>query len=299
VRLAVRRSADPPGAADDAPPPPSPPRGRPVAAFASVDGRTLWLAVPAGPGSLGLRDAAGEVVTLRSAVADEQPGYLSVRADLDDLLGPGAGPGADIDTGTDTGTASYDVVLVGNGGSAKVLWSHPLPADSKVVPRVSADGTHLWDLVRLDDGSLRVLRVPQPPAVWLRSVRLDGETATIATDPAGETAQADPELRLVDLEGHVVLTRPMTAGDDGLLRATLSLADLPPGEELWPRVLVGDLPVRRRDNDLTKPQQATMLPMLFGDDPETPVLRFRFAPDGMLALRIASRGAARPQEAGA
>ncbi|MDQ4053531.1 MAG: hypothetical protein M3237_12640, partial [Actinomycetota bacterium] len=43
-------------AADQPPPPPTPPRGAPVAAFAGVlDGRSLWLAVDARPGSLGLR----------------------------------------------------------------------------------------------------------------------------------------------------------------------------------------------------------------------------------------------------
>ena len=293
MKAVWRRPADASESADDAlapsgPPPPAPPRGRPVVAYASVDGRTLWLAVPAGPGSLGLRDEAGTVVPLRSAVADEQPGYLSARADLDELLSPA------------TDTASYDVVLVAAGGSAKAVWSHPLPdggpAESLVRPQVCADGTHLWDLARLDDGTLQVQRVPQPAAVWLRSIRLDGETVTVTTDPVDS---ADPELRLADLEGNVTLARPMTSGDDGLLRATLALADLSPGDEVWPRVLVGDLPVRRRDNDLVKAQQATMLPMLFGDDPETPLVRFRFAPDGMLGVRIAGRTSERPQGEGA
>lgn len=287
MRFVPRRPAGGPEPADDAPPlpppPPTPPRGRPVAAYVALDGRTLWLAVEAGPGTLGLRDEAGTVVPLRSAVADEQPGYLSARVDLDELFG------------TAQDTAAYDAVLVSGGGSAKAVWCHPLPAESKACPRVSADGSHLWDLTRSDDGTLRVVRVPQPPAVWLRAIDLEGEVVTVTTD-AGPGAE--PELRLADLEGNVVLTRPMTLGDDGLLRATLSLADLPPGDEVWPRVHVGDLPVRRRHNDLVKAQQATLLPMLFGDDPETPVLRFRFAPDGMLGLRIAARVPG-GQEAGA
>lgn len=287
MRFVPRRPAGGPEPADDVPPlpppPPTPPRGRPVAAYVAVDGRTLWLAVEAGPGTLGLRDEAGTVVLLRSAVADEQPGYLSARVDLDELFG------------TATDTAAYDAVLVTGGGSAKPVWSHPLPAESKVSPRVSDDGTHLWDLTRRDDGTLRVVRVPQAPAVSLRAIELDGEAVTVTTDAGPD---AEPELRLADLEGNVVLTRPMTLGDDGLLRATLSLADLPPGDEVWPRVHVGDLPVRRRHSDLVKAQQATLLPMLFGDDPETPVLRFRFAPDGMLGLRIAARVPG-GQEAGA
>lgn len=288
VKVGLRRAADAREAVDDAPPPPpTPPRGRPVAAYAAVDGRTLWLAVEAGPGTLGLRDEAGTVVPLRSAVADEQPGYLSARVDLDELFGA-----AD-------DTATYDAVLVSGGGSAKPVWSHPLSAESKVSPRVSDDGTHLWDLARLGDGTLQVVRVPQASAVFLRSIELEGETVTVTTDPVPADLPDDrPELRLADLEGNVVLTRPMTLGDDGLLRATLSLADLPPGDEVWPRVHVGALPVRRRHNDLVKAQQAVLLPMLFGDDPETPMLRFRFAPDGMLGLRIAARVPGR-QEAGA
>lgn len=289
MKFALRRPTDAPEPVDDnaPPPPPTPPRGRPVAAYAAVDGRSLWLAVDAGPGTLGLRDEAGTVVPLRSAVADEQPGYLSARVDLDELFS------------TAEDTAAYDAVLVSGGDSAKAVWSHPLPAESKVCARVSADGTHVWDVSRLADGTLQVVRVPQAPSVCLRAIELEGETVTVATDPVpGADPNDGPELRLADLEGNVVLTRAMTLSDDGLLRATLSLDDLPPGDEVWPRVHVGDLPVRRRDNDLVKAQQATLLPMLFGDDPETPVLRFRFAPDGMLGLRIAARTASR-QEAGA
>lgn len=269
----------------DAPPPaPAPPRGRPVVAYASVDGRTLWLAVPAGPGSLALRDAEGTVVPLPSTVADEQPGYLSARVDLDDLLA----------TTSDTGTPSYDVVLVTGSGTVKALWTHPLPAEADTRPR-AFDGTHVWELARLDDGTLRVARAPCPPGVWLRSVRLDGDAVTVTTDPVQQAGQdgAEPVLRLVELEGGaVVLTLPMTTGADGLLQATLSVADLPPGDEAWPRVHVGDLPVWRRHDDLVRAEFATVLPLLFGDDLDTPAVRFRFAPDGMLALRVAPRSQA-------
>ena len=275
MKLTLRRPADAPESADDAPPPaPVPPRGRPAVAYAAVDGRTLWLAVPAGPGTLGLRDADGTVVPLPSTVADEQPGYLSARVDLDDLLDPD--------------TTSYDAVLVAGNGKASALWAHPLPDRPDTRPQ-AFDGTHVWDLDRLDDGTLRVTRAPRPPGVWLRSVRLDGDAVTVTTDPV---EQAEPELRLVELEGAVVLTRPMSTGDDGLLHATLSVADLPPGDEAWPRVHVGDLPVWRRHDDLVRAEFATVLPLLFGDDLDTPAVRFRFAPDGMLAVRLAPRSQA-------
>lgn len=281
MKLSLRRAADAPESADDTPPPaPAPPRGRPVVAYAAVDGRTLWLAVPAGPGSLGLRDAEGAVVQLPSTVADEQPGYLSARVDLDELLTPGAG--------TATGTTSYDAVLVSGSGNAKALWAHPLPARTDTRPQ-AFDDDHLWDLARLDDGTLRVTRTLRPAGVWLRSVRLDGDSVIVTTDPV---EQAEPELRLVEPEGAVVLTRPMTTGDDGLLHASLSVADLPPGDEAWPRVHVGDLPVWRRHDDLVRAEFATVLPLLFGEDLDTPAVRFRFAPDGMLALRLAPRSQA-------
>lgn len=284
MKLSLRRAADAPEAVDDAPPPPpTPPRGRPQVAYALVDGRTLWLAVPAGPGTLGLRDEAGTMLPLSSAVADEQPGYLSARVDLDDLLEAGSP------------TASYDAVLVGGAGNAKPLWSAPLPGGAQVRPRVSPDGTHLWDLARGDDGTLRVVRVPQPPAAWLRAIALAGDTVTMTIDPIDPPAP-DQELRLVDQEGTLVLTRPLTAGDDGLLSATLSVADLPTGDESWPRVHVGDVPVRRPDDDLVRAEHATMLPLLFGDDPETPAARFRFTPEGILAVRIAGRVPGRPSD---
>ena len=67
MKLSSRRRREPEVApAGDAPsPPPGPPRGSPVAAYAGIlDGGTLWLAVEAPPGSLALRDDAGEILSL-------------------------------------------------------------------------------------------------------------------------------------------------------------------------------------------------------------------------------------------
>lgn len=279
-KAVLRRSAEAPVATDDAPPPaPQPPRGRPVVAFAGVlDGRRLWLAIDAAPGSLGLRDvASGDVVALASEVPDDDPAFRSVRVDL------GALPGA-------PAPAAYDVVLVPAGGGApKPVWSHPLPVGGPVRTPLADDGSHAWALERGDDGGLRAVRSPQPPSVALHRVGQDGDTVVLAIEPPSTDEGAD--LRLVDQEGALVLALPTSRGDDGLLHASLSLADLPVGAEVWPRVLVGELPVRRRHDDLVKAQAAAMLPQLFGEDLETPVLRLRWTPEGTLGLRIAARPA--------
>ncbi|WP_309649971.1 hypothetical protein [Nocardioides sp.] len=284
---ALRRPVEAPEGADDAPAAPQPPRGRPVVAFAGIlDGRSLWLAIHAAPGSLALRaTGTGDVVALASDVPDDDPAFRSVRVDLAQLPG-GAEP------------ASYDVVLVpAGGGSPKPVWSHPLPTASLVRTPLSADGSHAWSIERGEDGGLRTVRTTQPATVALRAVAQESDTLTLAIDPLpGDLADHHgPELRLVDKEGVLVQTLPLTVDDDGLLHARISLADLPTGDEVWPRVMVDDLPVRRRHDDLAKAQVSTMLPQLFGDDPETPELRLRWTPEGTLGLRIAARAATTSQ----
>lgn len=287
-RPVLRRPADP-TPEDAAPPAPQPPRGRAVVAFAGVlDGRHLWLAVHAGPGSLALRavgDAeaqGGDVVALASEVPDDDPAHRHVRVDLEQL-----------------GGSSYDAVLVPAGGaSARPVWSHPLPAPGPVRTPDSLDGSHRWDLERTDDGGLRVVRRDVAPTVALRAAGLDGETLTLSTEvPAGHDADAaTPRLRLLDDDGALVAALPMTHAD-GLLHARVSLADLPPGPETYPRVLVGDLPVLRHRDDLVRHQASSMLPQLFGDDPDAPVLRLRWLPEGRLGLRAAARPDSRGTDA--
>lgn len=277
MKFTLRRGVDIPDAAEDATPAaPQPPQGRPVVAYAAIlDGRTLWLATAATPGALALRETtSGDTVALSSDAGDDQPAYRSIRVDLDELPG--------------TEQVSYDAVLVpAGGGSPKPLWTHPLPEEPLVQPPVSADGSHRWDLAREEDGTLRVVRTPLEPTVALRAIGLDGERVVITTDPVEDPDQC--RIRLVTAQGAVVLDLPTTRSQDGLLHASLGLADLPLGDRVWPRVLVGDAPVRRRADDLPGAQSATMLPMLFGEDPEEPELRFRFTPGGLLGIRIVAR----------
>ena len=71
--------------------------------------------------------------------------------------------------------------------------------------------------------------------------------------------------------------------------------DVPEGVGLSASVHAGDLPVRRRANDLARPDNAVMLPQVQNpDDDETPLfaLVFRWLPDGVLRVR-------RPKGAGA
>ena len=282
-KAVLRRIVEVPHPTDDAPAAPQPPRGRPVVAFAGIlDARSLWVAIHAAPGSLALRGVdSGDVVALASDVPDDDPAFRSVRVDLGELPG-GAEP------------ASYDVVLVpAGGGTPKPVWSHALPTAALVRTPLAADGSHAWSLERGEDGGLRAVRTPQPATVALRAVGLDGESVTLATDPL-PGAFADhlvSDLRLVDKEGALVLALPMSVSDDGLLHARLALSDLPAGDEVWPRVLVGDLPVRRRHDDLTKAEDATVLPLLFSKDLASPALRLRWTQEGTLAVRLVARGA--------
>ncbi len=280
MKLALRRPVEVPDPVEGAPAAPRPPRGRPVVAFAGIlDGRSLWVAIHAAPGALALRAVeSGDVVALASDVPDDDPAFRSVRVDLRELPG-----GAE--------AASYDVVLVpAGGGTATPVWSHPLPAETVVRTPVSADGSHAWSLERRDDGGLRAVRVPRSPTALLRSVAQEGETFSLTVEVPGEPG-AGHELSLVADDGTVVHALAMTRASDGLGRADIVLADLPAGDDVWTRVLVDGLEVRRRGDDLVQAQASTLMPQVFGEDRSRPRLRLRWTTDGLLVLRIGARGA--------
>lgn len=243
--------------ADQPPPPPTPPRGAPVAAFAGVlDGRSLWLAVDARPGSLALRETgSGDVVALSGDLPEDQPAYRSTRVDLAEL------PATD--------DAAYDVVVVPSGGrSPKPVWTPPLaPATAPVV-----DGAR-WVLGRSDEGNLRLTRVAVPPAAELTGISSEGDGIRVTTSPGGE-------LALVGEDDAVVATYA-----DGVLTA----APLGSAAPQLTRVTSGGVPVRRRDNDLTDPGRAVPLPELYAVEPghEDHVrLRLRWSGDGLLMARV-------------
>ena len=102
------------------------------------------------------------------------------------------------------------------------------------------------------------------------------------------------DLRLVDDEsGEVLLTRPL-AVEAGVAVATFHPTDVPEGIGLSASVYAGDLPVRRRANDLARPDNAVMLPQVQSTDEDGPLfsLVLRWLPDGVLRVR-------RPKGAGA
>ena len=256
------------------------PGNRPRAAFAGVlDGRHLWLAVDATPGTLAVREAGTDrIVSLDTDLAEDDPRYRSVRSDLATLTG---------------GDGRYDVVITAPGGKLHRVWTPPLVRNEPV--RVPACDDFAWSLARTEDGTLQLVREPAPAGAFLLDVgSAPDDTMTLHLGGAPEGA----ELRLVDDEnGEVLLTRPLAvdAGETvGVAVATIVPADVPEGVGLSASVYAGDLPVRRRANDLARPDNAVMLPQVQNPDDDGPLfsLVLRWLPDGVLRVR-------RPKGAGA
>ena len=254
-------------------PSPDAPGSRPRAEFAGVlDGRHLWLAVEATPGTLALRTVGAErVVSLTSDLTEDDPRFRSVRSDLS------AVPGTD--------AARFDVVITAPGGKVHRVWTPPLPPLAPM--RVPVGDDVQWQVARAEDGTLQLVREPAPPAAYLVSIDADADDVTTLRI-AG--APEDAELRLVDDEsGEVLLIRPFSR-EDGVAVATLDAADVPEGVGLSASVHAGDLPVRRPDNDLARPDQAVLLPQVqndLADGADGPLfsLVFRWLPDGVLRVR--------------
>lgn len=234
-----------------------------MAAYAGIlDGESLWLAVGATPGSLALReDGSGAVHPLRSDLVEDDPAYRSVRADLRDL--PGGGETA------------YDVVLVPpSGRSPQLVWIAPFPKSPVRVPP-TRDGRWQFGLARTDEGMLRIRRTQAAPGLDVLDLSVDEAGIRITFADTDAT-----ELRMLE-DDTVLATYPVADST-----AVLTDAALPEGSGQLGRLLVGDLPLRRRANDLANPNQAVLLPVLFGEDPDLGRLRLRWSPEGHLMARI-------------
>ena len=253
-----------------APPAPDEPGNRPRAAFVGIlDGRHLWLAVDATPGSLALRETGTDrVVPLGSDLAEDDPRYRSVRTDLRSIPG--------------TGVARFEVVITAPAGKVYRVWTPPLPGREPV--RTPASEGVQWQVARSEDGTLHLVREPAPAGAMLLDIEAatdDTVTLHIGGVPAGS------DLRLVDDEsGEVLLTRPFNVDGDVAV-ATLTPADIPEGVGLSASVLAGDLPVRRRASDLARPDNAVMLPQVQNPEPDGPLFSiiYRWLPDGVLRVR--------------
>jgi len=282
------------------------PGNRPRVAFAGVlDGLHLWLAIDATPGSLALREHGGSRVwPLTSDLTEDDPRYRSVRADLADPAGA-AGAAGSGDPG-DTGERRYDVVVTAPGGKVHRVWTPPLPAPGPMRTPTTGTGQHpvRWDLARTPDGTLQVTRTPAPPGVILRAIGTDPDgTVTLDLDDA----PAGADLRLTDEEsGEVLVTLPIPpASPDGRSRVAVAPDDIPGTVGLSATISVGDLPVRRRANDLSQPDAAVLLPQHQSDDDSAgsaervaerrhaagTTVVFRWRADGVLRVRRRKAGA--------
>lgn len=177
------------------------------AAYAGIlDGRHLWIAVEPGAGAPALRDAHG--------------GVLPLAGDPSDLLAATDGEG------------EWDVVCDG-----RPLTVDPFAPGPMRTP-ASPDGRWQLELLRSEEGHLRVRRSRRAPGVDVRAVA--------ATDGGARVSVGDG----VDA---------LTVGD-----ASYPVEDgaavVPEGAQGKVLAQPGGLPLRRRANDLATPQQAVLLP---------------------------------------
>jgi hypothetical protein len=255
---------------------PDAPGRRPRSAFAGVlDGRHLWLAVDATPGTLALRPVGTEkVVPLTSDLAEDDPRYRSVRADLRGVPG---GPGR------------FEVVITAPGGKVHRVWTPPLLRGEPVLTP-AVEGVQ-WQVERAEDGTLLLAREDAPAAAYLLSITADDDdVVTMRLEGAPEGA----ELRIVDDEsGALLLARPLTREGDVAV-ATLDHRDVPEQVGVTATVHAGDLPVRRRHNELVRPDHAAQLPHVQNEDGDGPVfsLVYRWLSDGVLRVRRPEGGPA-------
>lgn len=267
MKFARRRATEAVPPEDDAatPAPEVPPRGRPVVAYAGiVDGESLWVAVEARLGTLGLRPAGGgDVVALADGSADDQPAYTAACLDLTGLP---AGPEP----------ATYDVVLSAGSRTPVVLWTPPLTPST---PRTARDGVTQLRLVRGPEGALQVARKRLPDAASLRGATAELGAAHLSLVGAG------PLLAAVDEQGEVVASWDVVDQ-----RATVTAASLADAAPQLTRLVTGEpgawRPIRRRGNDLADPGKAAQLPPVFAADLDEPRFRLRWSPQAVLQLRV-------------
>jgi hypothetical protein len=235
-----------------------------VATYAAVlDGAHLWIDLE---GPVSLRDLDTGAVSEHA----ERP------VDLSGLTG-----------------SAYDVLL----GRQQVQLSGS-PDRPLTHPPVAPDGLSRWEVVRLDDGRLRLVRATVAATAELDAVDVSGDRVHLRIRPR-DGVEPGCHLLLLDTEDQLLGSLPVTA-HDGLLEALVGVDDLPAGYFGVLRLAVGTdtawVRIRRRANDLADPNHAVLLPELQAPDSELAPrtrARLRWNPDGLLALRSID-----PDEAG-
>jgi hypothetical protein len=192
---------------------------------------------------------------------------------------------------------SYDVLA----GAAPVRLADP-PQRDLAQPPVAPDGITQWEVERLDEGRVRLTRRALAATAVLDDVDVRADRLHLRIRPA-DGVEPGSHLLLLDTDDLVRATLPATA-HDGVLETLIGGDDLPAGYFGVLRLAVGTetswVRIRRRDNDLTDPNHAVLLPELFDDSgsevelgSDRPRARLRWNPDGLLALRSID-----PDEAG-
>ena len=243
-----------------------------MAAYVGIlDGHTLWLAVQATPGTLALRDAAGQGHPLVSDLPEDDPAYRPARAALATILDgtPGEGGGFDV------------VVVPTNGRPPQQVWVPPFPSRPTRVPP-GPDGHWQLTVLRTQAGMLRIRRRRPAPGAEVVALDVDADGIRVTVGPTDATS--------VDLvepgdEGGVVASFTLTREGDRAA-AVLTAAGLPASATAPLRLQVGGVPLRRRANDLVNPHAAVLLPVLVEEETGRDLLQMRWSPDAALVARL-------------
>lgn len=253
MRLALRRGASARGPE------------QPTAAFAGIlDGRFLWLAVPAQAGRLALRRSdSGDLLDLPLEEVTDQPAYLAARLDLADLDGD---------------AARFDVVLVPSGDRNPM--EIRVVALAPTATRLSLDGRTLHTLARTPTETLILRTTVLPAAAGLLAVRKLEEAVELTLVDAG------PELAMLSDDEQVLVSWPVDAA--GVVTITRdSIAGLEPITRPAMTGRHGDWrPVRRRANDLLDPRASAPLPQVDHPHADQPLLRLPWSRGALLLVRV-------------
>ena len=170
------------------------------------------------------------------------------------------------------------------------------PASSPARTPLAPDGTTRWEVVRLDDGRLRLTRHTVAATAELDAVDVRGDRVHLRIRPPGGV-EPGCHLLLLDTDDQVLRDaarhRARGAGRDADRRSTTCRPAT--------SACSGSRSARTRRgsgsggaaNDLADPHHAVLLPELYELGPDQARARLRWNPDGLLALRSID-----PDEAG-